>query len=143
MSSGGMSVRGATPPSVPSGARMLFQQSGAPVGWAKDSSSHDNKALRVVTGSVVNGGTRGFTTLFSSSYATASFTLLEAHVPNHNHGLPGNVRTATVATQTFTVAGPAQSGNSGSLTSFGSDGGHQHSLDLDLAYCDNIICTKS
>ena len=44
---------------IPSGTRMLFQQETAPPGWTKDT-SHNDKALRVVSGSAGSGGTLAF-----------------------------------------------------------------------------------
>lgn len=55
----------ATAALLPSGTVMLFVQSTAPTGWTK-STAHDNKALRVVSGSAGSGGTVGFTTAFSN-----------------------------------------------------------------------------
>jgi hypothetical protein len=40
------------------GTRMLFQQSTAPAGWTKDATIND-KALRVTSGSVGSGGSKG------------------------------------------------------------------------------------
>lgn len=49
----------------PSGTRLLFQQTSAPTGWTKDV-SHNNKALRIVSGTVGSGGSLGFTAAFTS-----------------------------------------------------------------------------
>ena len=55
---------------VPTGSAMLFAQSSAPLGWTK-STSHNNKALRVVSGSGGgSGGSSGFTTCFANNRAT-------------------------------------------------------------------------
>jgi hypothetical protein len=56
---------GAAPSAFPSGTRILFQQTAAPTGWTKDT-THDNKALRVVSGTVSSGGSVAFTTAFAS-----------------------------------------------------------------------------
>lgn len=48
------------------GTRMPFQQTAAPTGWTKDT-THNDKALRVVSGSVVNGGAVAFSTVFAAS----------------------------------------------------------------------------
>lgn len=48
------------------GTRMLFQQTAAPTGWTKDT-THNDKALRVVSGSVVNGGAIAFSTVFAAT----------------------------------------------------------------------------
>ena len=67
-----------------SGTKMLFQQTSAPTGWTKITSSVDNKALRVVSGTAGSGGNANFTGAFASytpagniaatANATASFS---------------------------------------------------------------------
>ena len=55
---------------VPEGSKMLFAQAAAPCGWVKDT-SHNNKALRVVSGSGGgSGGSQGFTAVFTNSIST-------------------------------------------------------------------------
>ena len=62
----------ASSPSVPSGSVMLFAQSSAPSGWTK-STSHNNKALRVVSGSGGgSGGSVGFTSAFQNHNVSIS-----------------------------------------------------------------------
>jgi hypothetical protein len=56
-----------------SGTSMLFQQSTAPTGWTKQT-SHDNKALRVVTGSVSSGGSNTFTDAFNATKTVSGTT---------------------------------------------------------------------
>jgi hypothetical protein len=88
---------------------MLFVQTSAPTGWTK-STAHDNKALRVVSGSASSGGSVAFTTAFASQAVTgtvASYTLTTADIPSHNHS----------ATSTSTS----------SSTSSVTDPGHTHS----------------
>lgn len=58
----------------PSGTRMLFQQTAAPTGWTKETSTYNDRALRVVTGAVSSGG--------SNPLSTASFTILQANLPS-------------------------------------------------------------
>lgn len=81
---------------IPAGTKMLFIQTSAPLGWTKDT-THDNKALRVVSGSAGSGGTVDFTTAFTvqsvagtiaSATATGTVgatTLTVAQIPSHNH----------------------------------------------------------
>lgn len=81
---------------IPSGTKMLFQQTSAPTGWTKQT-DHNNKALRVVTGTAGTGGTNSFTNAFNSDKtvsgttggstvtitgSTGSHTLTEAQLPN-------------------------------------------------------------
>ena len=56
----------------PSGTKMLFQQTSAPTGWTKVTSSVDNKALRVVSGTVGSGGTNAFTNTLQSRAISAN-----------------------------------------------------------------------
>ena len=49
----------------PSGTKMLFHQTSAPTGWTKVT-THNNKALRVVSGSAGSGGSNAFTTAFAA-----------------------------------------------------------------------------
>jgi hypothetical protein len=49
---------------LPGTTRMTFNNSSAPTSWTKDTTSHNNKALRLVTGTRVPGGTNAFTTVF-------------------------------------------------------------------------------
>ena len=53
------------------GTLMLFQQTSAPTGWTKQT-SHNNKALRVVTGSASSGGSTAFTSVFASRTPSGS-----------------------------------------------------------------------
>lgn len=50
----------------------------APTGWTK-SLTHNNKALRLVSGTVGTGGSTAFTTVFTSR------TLTSVNIPAHNH----------------------------------------------------------
>jgi hypothetical protein len=50
---------------IPAGTRMLFQQTAAPTGFTKDVTQND-KALRVVSGTVGSGGTTAFSSVFAS-----------------------------------------------------------------------------
>ena len=49
----------------PAGTSMLFQQTNAPTGWTKQT-THDDKALRIVTGTVGTGGSSAFSTAFAT-----------------------------------------------------------------------------
>ena len=73
---------------VPSGTKMLFQQTAAPTGWTKDT-THNNKALRVVSGTASSGGSVAFTTAFATSRpvsgSVANHTLTTSQIPSHDH----------------------------------------------------------
>lgn len=76
----------------PSGTTMLFHQTSAPVGWTK-SSTHNDKALRVVNGTVTSGGSQAFTSAFKNqgvsgsvsvhNFASSSHGWMASH--NHSH----------------------------------------------------------
>jgi hypothetical protein len=71
----------------PSGTVMLFAQTAAPTGWTK-STTHNDKALRVVSGSASSGGSVAFTTAFASqavSGAVGATTLTSSQIPAHTH----------------------------------------------------------
>jgi len=63
---------GQGPAGVPSGATMLFYQSSAPTGWTQVTSSVDNRALRVVSGS---GGGSGGNSSFTSAFSNQSLSV--------------------------------------------------------------------
>ena len=87
---------------IPAGTVMLFVQTSAPTGWTK-STAHDNKALRVVSGSASSGGSVAFTTAFASQAVTgtvASYTLTTADIPSHNHSATSSSTSSSTSTVT-------------------------------------------
>jgi hypothetical protein len=52
------------PSFIPGGTRTIFYNTNAPTSWTKDTTSHDNKMLRVVNGTITSGGTSQFQTVF-------------------------------------------------------------------------------
>jgi hypothetical protein len=138
------------PPPFPTGTKMLFQQTAAPTGWTKDT-THNNKALRVVSGTATTGGTVAFTTAFASkavSGTVGNTTLTIAQMPSHDHELGRNIVT--------TVGGVALASGSGrywnanfsiDVENTGGGGSHNHSftgtaINLDVQHVDVIIATK-
>ncbi|WP_146147786.1 hypothetical protein [Phyllobacterium sophorae] len=91
---------------LPAGTRMLFQQTNAPPGWTKDT-THNNKALRLVSGSVSTGGSTAFTTVFASRTPAGTLnnvvvtgtvgatTLTTAQIPSHTHAVSGTTGTVS------------------------------------------------
>jgi len=155
----------------PSGTKMLFQQTSAPTGWTKDT-THNNKALRVVTGTAGSGGSSGFSTVFGLT-ATNNHTLTTAQIPSHSHTTNNTGgHTHTMYGRTWNYSGafapnnmtrtnkvsPASNGNgytdrnisamstagahSHNTNNAGSSGGHSHGIDLRVTYVDVIIATK-
>jgi hypothetical protein len=126
----------------PSGTAMLFVQTSAPTGWTK-STTHNDKALRVVSGTASSGGSVAFTTAFAASLSSGATTLSTTQIPSHNHALTGNAGTQSGANQTallFTCSattGGTLSGNAGG------GGSHTHTLpSFAVSYVDTIIATK-
>jgi len=93
-----------------SGTKMLFQQTAAPTGWTKITSSVDNKALRLVSGTAGSGGNATFTAAFAS------------YTPAGSVAATGN--------STASFSANATTGNSGASTSSVSTGGtvNNHTL---------------
>lgn len=124
---------------IPSGTRVLFQQSAAPVGWTKDV-THNDKALRVVSGAAGSGGAIAFSAAFIAGSVGAT-TLTVAQIPEHDHSTPVFARDGT----------SAHIGDGGGSSTYlgvrsgstGGGGSHTHTLNLDIKYVDIIIATKN
>lgn len=130
----------ATVTAFAAGTALLFQQTSAPTGWTK-STTHNNKALRVVSGTASSGGTVAFTTAFSNG-STGSTTITTSTMPSHNHSYSGGPFGTP-----FPAGGLDSSGGGAAFAGFtinntGSDGSHNHALTLDVQYVDIIIATK-
>jgi|688.fasta_scaffold01227_35 hypothetical protein len=106
--------------SFPSGTLMLFQQTAAPTGWTKQT-THNNKALRVVSGTASSGGTTAFTTVFASRTPAGTVS-----VSGSNSG--GSIANATV---TGSVSGSNSGGGVSNHTLSTSEmPSHQHGLSM-------------
>jgi hypothetical protein len=154
----------------PSGTVMLFAQTAAPTGWTK-STTHNDKALRVVSGSASSGGSVAFTTAFASqavSGTVGATTLTSGQIPAHTH--TGTTSTVGAHTHTYTAptgtlgGGLAGSGGGYNITgntsgaggehshtfttdSTGGGGSHDHTftgtaINLAVSYVDVILATK-
>jgi hypothetical protein len=138
---------------------MLFAQTSAPTGWTKNTSTGDNSALRVVTGSASTGGSVGFTSAFSSSTALSisaisgsagSTTLTTPQIPSHNHPVPqGGGPGINPRTQGFRED---YNGGNSSTNNTGGGGGHTHpfsfssgsgTVNLAVQYIDVIRASKN
>lgn len=150
---------GAAPSAFPAGTAMMFVQTAAPTGWTK-STTHDNKALRVVSGTASSGGSAAFTTAFGTPSVSGSVslsgtvgatTLTTTQMPSHNHGVfpINNKGTNNRATTYFSNP----TGTAGYTQSTGGGGSHDHSFSgsgslssatatINVAYVDVIIATK-
>jgi len=136
---------GILPPSYqfPSGTTTVFGQTTAPIGWTK-LIDNDDCALRVVNGECVNGGTSGFSTVFSEKNINASFqdhTLTTAQMASHNHSWYGPCGGGS-----YWGNGEYLSIVGGWIGSTGGGGSHSHSggstLNIDVKYIDIITASK-
>ena len=129
---------------IPAGSLMLFQQSSAPTGWTKGT-AHDNKALRVVTGSASSGGSNTFAAAFNNNQtvsgttsstsvtitgSTAAHTLTISEMPAHTHtegGIQEFGTTSSTSTGTRNT-GNSSPGNQFETQSTGGGGSHSHDV---------------
>lgn len=169
--SNGTSWEAGGAPGFPSGTQMLFQQTSAPTGWTK-STTHDNKALRIVSGTAGTGGTVAFTTAFASKTVSISgntgntaaggtvgnHTLATNRIPSHTHAAGANKLVSTLVPKPAngtTARINDAAGNATSATGGGqahahpfSGSNHSHtfsdsdSINLAVQYVDVIIASK-
>jgi hypothetical protein len=142
----------------PSGTAMLFVQTSAPTGWTK-STTHDNKALRVVSGSAGSGGSAAFTTAFGTptvsgsvtlSGTVGSTTLTTTQIPSHTHNINkkadeyGGGNTAAVGANAVSSVSTSATGGGGSHNHSFSGSGSLSSATaaINVFYVDVIIATK-
>lgn len=156
------------PSSFPAGTRIAFQQSAAPTGWTKDTTTAgmNDVLMRVTTGAVTSGGTQNFST-WNALAATGSTVLSSAQMPSHSHGVsdPGHEHTygytdivgggGTVPLDTgstwFATAIAASTYKAGggitttgiSVGSAGGGAGHTHPLTNGVKYFDFIVGVKN
>lgn len=148
----------------PSGTICIFVQAAAPTGWTKNT-THNDKALRVVSGTGAgSGGSSAFSTVFGKT-ATDAYTLAVADLPSHNHGgVTGNdspVHTHPVNNGSTSLSSTSTAGGLGvpnsvaintgnpsvnhthSVASQGGGGSHSHPMDIRVQYVDCLLCTKN
>lgn len=126
----------------PSGTVMLFVQTAAPTGWTK-STTHDNKALRVVSGTASSGGSVAFTTAFSAGLSAGATTLTTAQIPSHTHTINWS-NSGTDGGNTGRFCTGANLGGTTTSSSTGGGGSHDHTLpSFAVQYVDVIIATKN
>lgn len=141
-----------------SGTVSVFQQTSAPVGWTKIT-THNDKALRVVSGAAGSGGATAFSSVFGAGKSSGSYTLQIADMPAHGH-VATSVVTETPHSHTggwiaggggATSGSGTQAANTGTASTgitvattnanTGGGGGHAHTLSLDLQYVDTILAS--
>ena len=137
-----------------SGTIMLFQQTTAPVGWTKIT-THNDKALRVVSGAASSGGADAFSTIFNSgtTFTTNNHTLTTGEIPSHAHSGLGSIKvTDALGGNVAQGAGLANSSTAGGDTTetcfittvaAGGGGAHSHTMTMDLQFVDLILASKT
>jgi hypothetical protein len=89
------------PTAFASGTAMLFQQTSAPTGWTK-STTHNDKALRVVSGTASSGGTTAFSTAMGTPSVSGSVGINgEPAVGNLAVSMSGNISNTTLSVNTI------------------------------------------
>jgi hypothetical protein len=141
-----------------SGVKMLFYADSAPTGWTIVTSSINDKALRVVSGSGAGGGTGGATggtTAFTSVFAARTITAsnipdltITITDPGHTHpylnsaGGSGDIGSGTAFSRNASAT--TTSNTTGISAAFGTTarGGAQATIDFAVTYASVIIATK-
>jgi hypothetical protein len=166
LASNGTTWTSVAPPSAEfsSGTRMTFNQTAAPTGWTKDTST-DNAGFRLVSGSVGSGGSVDFTTAFTAartvsissiSGSAGATTLTIPQIPSHNHPYPNNgnnpeFNSGPVGNYNMSTVPQAQAGG-GVVNAQGGGGSHDHpfsfssgagTVNLAVKYVDLIIAQKN
>lgn len=136
------------------GVLSLFQQTAAPTGWTK-STTHNDKALRIVSGTASTGGSTAFSTVF------AARTIAQANLPSYNLSLASVTVSGTVSPgATYVVGTTTSSGGGGGATvpagntnptySFSGSiggtlpsGGSGTAMDFAVNYVDVILAQKA
>jgi microcystin-dependent protein len=118
---GTLTIGGRLADAFPSGTKLLFNQTTAPVGWVKDT-THDNKALRVVSGTAGTGGSVNFTTAFGSQNV-GDTTLTTDQIPVHTHTFSGSGTTGNAGGHTHTIDDPSHAHVQKSVNQSGTSGG--------------------
>lgn len=126
-----------------SGVIQAFQQTSAPTGWTK-LTTHNNKAMRLVSGTVGTGGNGNFTGRFSAR-TTGSTTITTSQLPSHTHNwsdLKQNTGTANLVYRggTNTQNGSRSTNTNGNNEPGG--GSHNHGINMAVQYVDCILAEK-
>lgn len=140
------------PSFISTGSLMIFQQTAAPTSWTKQT-THNNKTLRIVSGTASSGGTSNFTTVFPSNITSlpgqsaislqsstlGNTTLSTTQIPSHTHqgrpppSIPAFPPGFAHYTSTTTPTGlywPQQGQNPPDTGPAGGGGSHTHPFTL-------------
>lgn len=129
---------GAGTTDFPSGTVMLFAQTSAPTGWTKVT-THNDKALRVVSGSASSGGVQPFSTVFGR-VTTDPTTITQSTMASHAHFFTGFNSGSINGAPVAATGGKAPEYLT---TSAGGDGAHVHGMDIRVQYVDVILATRN
>jgi len=159
LTSNGTAWTSAAAAAFDSGTVMLFAQTSAPTGWTKNTSSGDQHALRVVTGTASTGGSVDFTTAFASqtpsgtvsvSGSAGNTTLTTPQIPSHTHtnrnaqNGPGNIGFSYGRTPNSTQTGAeGGSGSHNHPLTISSSTFSGNAINLAVKYIDVIRATKN
>lgn len=159
LTSNGSAWTSAAAAAFDAGTLMLFQQTAAPTGWTKQT-THNNKALRVVSGTASSGGTSSFTTVFTdqtptintSGLSAGATTLSTSQIPSHNHTFSATGGNDAVPSWNAGTGGTNFGTITASTNNTGGGGSHTHSVSgsatsssitLAVQYVDLIIASKN
>lgn len=110
------------PDFVPSGTAMLFQQTSAPTGWTK-STTHNDKALRVVSGTASSGGTTAMSTALGTPSVSGTVGISGAPaVGNLAVSMSGNVSVGNTTLSVNTIPSHAHGGGARRASTYGNTG---------------------
>jgi hypothetical protein len=154
---------------APATTSALFQQTAAPTGWTK-STTHNNKALRIVSGSASTGGSTAFTSVFTTRTIAANnlpnITMTVTDSGHRHFGFVNTSNTDTLidadsqvvaanawgndnsyvlsASDTAATVGrtsSATTGISAAIDNTARGGGAQQTIDFAVQYVDVILAT--
>ena len=127
---------------IDAGTKIIFNQTVSPTGWTKQV-LHNDKILRVVSGTAANGGSQAFSTVFGAGKTTQSHTLSTPQMPSHSHPIVRYLGSPNRGgTQQPRQKRPFNGSIGPSTGNAGGSGGHTHNLNLDINYVDVIISQK-
>lgn len=126
----------------PAGTVMLFQQTAAPTGWTK-LTTHNDKALRVVSGTAANGGTTVFSTAFGGSAVSGATTLTTTQIPAHTHTVSNPIQVYLAGGgAAYSRLSSQDATDTRTSSSAGGGGSHTHTL-YNVQYVDVIFASKN